>query len=344
MIYDRNFGSRMQGNTATLFTRSSATSTAPRCTIQHYLRTQPFIRLNTETLVLSFRAKVDVYASATNWAKPTSGSSTNRQRIYPYSIIPQEGDDAVQIARVSKSSPWYAIESGSAYEFTGNKSAFLWYTGSPKFLIRYYEGPNETGSAHNAFDYQLQSKTDRIYNVVYGGSYTSNNFYNAASNSTSATIENVKSASVNYTTTPAKQIASILGYFITTTINCYKDGVSTGTVKTGYPLYDYQYSTADGICSGLTDLYTADEYRLEGLYYDENFTQKLTFPCSLVDDDYAEPGALTLYANYVPAGPTVRTKVSGSWVEGSPRVKVNGTWCEVSEGYVKINGVWQPLA
>ena len=40
------------------------------------------------------------------------------------------------------------------------------------------------------------------------------------------------------------------------------------------------------------------------------------------------------------SGNKVLIKSSGSWVEGTPKVKVSGTWQEVSKVYKKVNGSW----
>ena len=40
------------------------------------------------------------------------------------------------------------------------------------------------------------------------------------------------------------------------------------------------------------------------------------------------------------SGNKVLIKSSGSWVEGTPKVKVSGTWREVSKVFKKVNGLW----
>lgn len=50
----------------------------------------------------------------------------------------------------------------------------------------------------------------------------------------------------------------------------------------------------------------------------------------------------TITVTYTEAatGDKIMIKSSGSWVEGTPKVKVSGTWREVSKVFKKVNGSW----
>lgn len=42
----------------------------------------------------------------------------------------------------------------------------------------------------------------------------------------------------------------------------------------------------------------------------------------------------------VKSSPTLKVKVGGNWVDGTPKIKVNGQWIEPNKIYVKANGQW----
>lgn len=48
----------------------------------------------------------------------------------------------------------------------------------------------------------------------------------------------------------------------------------------------------------------------------------------------------TIIVSAAATGDKIMIKSSGSWVEGTPKVKVSGTWREVSKVFKKVNGSW----